>query len=92
MRDIWLWANERQIWLTAEHLPGVMNKMADTASRKAYAHDSEWKLNDQIFQILDKKYGPFDVDLFATRLNAQCPNYFSWQPDPNAIATDALLQ
>ena len=33
-----------------------------------------------------------DIDLFASRLTAQLPHYFSWRPDPSALATDALLQ
>ena len=36
--------------------------------------------------------GPLEVDLFASRLTAQCPAYFSWRPDPFAQATDALVQ
>ena len=30
--------------------------------------------------------------LFADRLNSQLPQFYSWKPDPLAIATDALLQ
>ena len=33
-----------------------------------------------------------DLDRFASRLTAQLPQYFSWRPDPSALATDALLQ
>ena len=32
------------------------------------------------------------IDLFATSLNRQCSIYFSPFRDPNALATDALLQ
>ena len=35
---------------------------------------------------------PLEVDLFATRLSAECRCYFSWWPDPSAEATDAFLQ
>ena len=35
---------------------------------------------------------PIEVDLFASRLTAQCPVYFSWRPDSYAAATDAFLQ
>ena len=37
-------------------------------------------------------FGPLEVDPFATRLSAQCQQYFSWRPDPSAEATDAFLQ
>ena len=89
-RCIWLWALERNIWLSAVHVPGVLNVEADMASRTKYDCESEWQLNRQIFDRLNDKFGPFQVDLFASRLNAQCPIYFAWRPDPGAIAIDAL--
>ena len=30
------------------------------------------------------------MDLFASRLNFQLPRYVSWNPDPEAVATDAF--
>ena len=91
-REIWLWALERNIWLSASHVPGVLNVEADSASRKDYALDSEWKLNVTVFQKIDRQFGPVEIDLFATRVNTQCDIYFAWQPDPNALAFDAFLQ
>lgn len=89
-RQIWLWARSKNIWLTATHLPGVLNTKADSESRKAYATESEWKLDPSIFRSFSQIYGPFDLDLFATRLNAQCVKYISWHPDPHAVAIDAF--
>ena len=31
-----------------------------------------------------------DVDLFASRINAQLETYVTWRPDPNAVHIDAL--
>lgn len=50
------------------------------------------RLNPDIFMRIDTLMGPIEVDLFASRLTAQCPAYFSWRPDPYTIATDALVQ
>ena len=36
--------------------------------------------------------GPCVKDLFADRLNTQLPQFFSWRPDPMALASDALQQ
>ena len=36
--------------------------------------------------------GPCANDLFEDRLNTQLPQFFSWKPDPMAIASDALQQ
>ena len=51
-RNIWLWAFEREIWLTATHVPGVLNVEADTASRKHYALEGEWQLHSDVFQSI----------------------------------------
>jgi len=53
---------------------------------------TDWKLNPVIFQKIDQEFGPLEIDLFTTRLTTQCPHYFSWQPDPYAMATDAFFQ
>lgn len=53
---------------------------------------SDWMLNQQIFQQIQNALGPLHVDLFASRLTAQLPCFFSWRPDPLAEATNALLQ
>ena len=34
--------------------------------------------------------GPCAKDLFADRLNTQLPRFYSWKPDPMAVAVDAL--
>ena len=35
-REIWEWAIDRDIWLSAAHIPGVLNQAADKASRMKY--------------------------------------------------------
>ena len=89
-RKIWFWALERDIWLSAEHLPGVQNVRADKASRQEYANEAEWQLDPHIFTTLNERFGPFQIDLFATRIITQCETYFAWKPDPHAIAIDAF--
>ena len=34
--------------------------------------------------------GPFEIDLFASRLNKQIDDYVSWTPDPDATAVNAF--
>ncbi len=56
-------------------------------------HDSSnWKLCPEVFRALMRIRGPCAKDLFADRLNAQLPQFFSWRPDPMALASDALQQ
>ena len=37
-----------------------------------------------------KQLGPCEVDLFASRVNAQLDKYVLWKPVPGAFAVDAL--
>ena len=49
-------------------------------------------LNRELFSHLSRQVGPFTLDLFATRLNAQVPRYVSRFPDPGAVSVDAFRQ
>ena len=89
--QIWDWAMDRDMTLTAEYLPGRLNVRADHESRLR-GDSSEWKLDPRIFRQIMKMVGQCDVDLFASRLSTQLPKYMSWKPDPGALATDALNQ
>ena len=53
---------------------------------------SDWMLNQEIFQALEMKWGPFNVDLFAARHNKQLKRFFSFRPNPEAETVDALAQ
>ena len=88
-RDIWLWCIERDIWLTAAHIPGKENIEADAESR-IFSDQTEWKLCPTIFQQICNRFCTPDIDLFASRLNYQCEPYVAWRPDPNAKAIDAF--
>ena len=81
---MWLWANKNNNLLTASHILGVNNVIADGESRKLTQGETEWKMNLSILKRLNNKLGPFQVDLFASRLNYQMLPYFSWNPDPLA--------
>lgn len=89
-RSIWLWCLERNIKILAVHIPGINNVEADKESRKI--RKSEWKLDRAIFEMVNDMFGPFDIDLFASRLSKQVDVYMSWLPDPHAFAINALHQ
>ena len=48
-------------------------------------------LNRQVFSELCEIFGTPDIDLFASRLNAQLYRYISWKPDPGSESVDAFL-
>ena len=72
-RELWLSAISRNIHLSAEHVPGSENLLADRASR-IFDENTEWQLGITVVSELARNFGPFDIDLLASRLNSQCEN------------------
>ena len=68
---------------------GALNVWADAESC-TLPSSAEWKLQESICHRVLDLLGPCQIDLFATRLNHQLPQYVSWRPDPHAVATDAF--
>ena len=77
--------------LTAQHIPGIQNGVADTDSRHIESR-TEWTLDKGIFKSVFQRFYTPDVDLFASPLTHQVPKYVSRYPDPTALAVDAFLQ
>ncbi|XP_065890962.1 uncharacterized protein [Dysidea avara] len=90
-KALWMWALSKDIILAAEYIPGVVNVVADAESRSMQDR-TDWKLHPKLFQEINQKWGPLQVDLFASRLSTQLSRYFSWRPDPLAEATNAFSQ
>lgn len=86
---IWKWCIEKEIVINAEHLPGKENVRANWESRHV-RDSSNWMLERSTFLQLESRLGPFSIDLFVSRTNAQLPVYCNWRPDPAALAVDAL--
>ena len=77
------------IVLVPKHLSGSLNVLADRASRSGPI-TTEWSLDSETFAWLDSNFGPFQVDLLATRENHQLPSYVSPCPDPEATEVNAF--
>ena len=90
-RDIWKWCESRNNFIIAAHIPGKSNEIADKMSR-SLKDNMEWKLNADIFKKICDIFGRPEIDLFASRINKQVVRYFSWKPDPDAEAVDALSE
>ena len=84
--ELWQWCLQKSILITAQHLPGKLNNVADRESREFY-DSSEWQIDPQVIQPFLRSCS---VDLFASRLTALLPTYASWKPDPGATYTDAM--
>ncbi len=90
-QELWMWARDRDIWVSAVHLPGILNIEADAQSRDLSDENKEWKLNPSTFAKINDLWGPLEIDLFATRINCQLQRYISWLPDPDSCCTNAFL-
>ena len=81
---------EQNIWLTAVHVSGVKNVEADRQSRLPHS-SLEWTLDNTVFKdCISERNVLLTIDLFASRISHQLPNYVSWHPDPGAVAIDAF--
>ena len=61
---------EKEIVIHAEHLPGKENVRADWESQHV-RDSSDWMLESATFLQLESRLGPFSIDLFVSRTNAQ---------------------
>ena len=85
-RSLWQWCLQR---LSAEYLPVTLNAWAAAESR-TLPSSAEWKLQGSICHCVLGLLGPCQVDLLATHLNHQLPQYVSWRPDPHAVVAKAF--
>ena len=88
-KELWTWPLDKDIGLSAQHIPGVSNTIADIESRTVRDR-SDWMLRPRTFLTIKEAFGPLDVDLFASRLTHQLSRFFSWRPDPQVEAVDAF--
>ena len=88
-KNLWDWCLTHNISVTARCIPGIQNVEVDRESR-VFLDSSDWKLHLEVFNCLHQKWGPLNIDLFASRLSYQLDQFVSWRPDPLAIHTDAF--
>lgn len=91
VRPLWDWALQTRTTLCATYIPGKINDRADKLSRRKRDR-TDWMLHRNLFSRLSRQCGPFTLDLFATRLNAQVARYVSRFPDPGSVSVDAFRQ
>ena len=79
---IWEFISTQNNWLTATHIPGVFNEDADRESRKQLITKN----------LLRKNLMSPSIDLFASRLNTQLPEFLSYRPDPESKTVNVFTQ
>ena len=83
------WCLERNMFLSALYVPGIMNKIADLLSHLKL-ESTEWMLSPRIFKQIVYVYRMSVLDMFASTLNHQVPKYCFWTLDPQAVGMDAF--
>ena len=87
---IWKRASTMKWTISAVHIQGSFNVIADQLSRNTTI-STEWSLPKQVFKQEVLRHEPrLEVDLFATSLNHQLKEYVSPCPDQKASAINAL--
>ena len=76
------------IKLEIEWIPRSDNEVADYIS-KTRDFDN-WKVHPAIFQCLDRAWGPFTVDCFASDYNCQLERFHSRYCVPNMEAVETF--
>ena len=68
---ILIWCQEQNMFLSAKHLAGSKNFLADVLSRKYLVVQTEWTLDLSVLQWIWSIWGKPQVDLFATKYNVK---------------------
>ena len=89
--EIFSWTDKYKINLTAAHIPGKRNVIADNLSRGRENHRlTEWSLDRKIVERIFHIFDTPNIDLFATQENRQLPVYCAPWPSERALKFDAL--
>ncbi len=86
-RHLLLWSHTQFKTLRAVHIPGQLNRAADTLSRQL-TFPGEWRLHPETVRLIWSRFGEAQVDLFASPESSHCQLYFSLTEGP--LGTDAL--
>ena len=78
------------IFLSAKHVSGEVNVLADLLSRSHTVVQTEWTITHRELSPIWERFGKPMVDLFATRFNHRLPLFVSPVQDERAYAVDAL--
>ena len=89
-RRLLLWTHTHFLSVRAVYIPGVLNTGADIMSRGGPRH-GDWSLHPELVIQIWNRFGKAEVDLFASRGNAQCALWFSLSVRDNPpLGVDAL--
>ena len=74
-RDLFWFGLVYAMTLSVEWVPREENNFADELSKLLIPDD--WRLAPKFFKLLEARWGPHSVDLFASSDNTQCEKLYS---------------
>ena len=86
--DIFCLCLKRNIKLTSQWIPREENIESDELSK--YNDTDDWGIDFHSFNYLNKKYGPYSIDRFASNRNNKTKKFNSKFYCPNSAAVDAF--
>lgn len=90
LRRLWFHLDLVDARLAPVWLPSAENTMADALSR--LRDPSDWRLSRAVFTRLNRLFGPFTIDRFASSQNAQLARFNSAWADTASSGVDAFAQ
>lgn len=78
------WAEAHLQSIKAGHLPGLDNLEADGLNRRDIIEE-EWGLHPEVFNMLVRRFGQPELDLFTSRKNTKMTIFFSRAQGTNAV-------
>jgi len=88
-RPLWTAFRRAGFLLSAEHLAGSGNTVADALSRRQLS-SADWTLSRRAFKMVNRRYGLLAIDAFAEPHNAQLPRFASRFPVPGSLRRSGL--
>ncbi len=85
-RHLLLWSRKRLRSLRAIHIPSLLNRTTDELLRAALS--GEWRLHPQTVQLIWRRFGLAQLDMFVSLETSRCQLFYSLTE--GTLGTDAL--
>lgn len=90
-QDIFRLCFSNSINLKVQWIPRDLNKDADEISRLSDSIDiDDWGLSHKFFKLIDGRWGPITIDLFANYYNTKTKRFYSLFLTPHSSGVDAF--
>ena len=83
------WAFQHFLSLRAVHLPSVQNSVADVLSHQG-PPQGNWRLHPEVVEMIWRRYGRAEVDVFASETSTHCPPWYSLMEGTSPLGQDAF--